>query len=360
MMVDYENKMNLWYNDAIARAMARFPGAAPVMVAKREKAISKVDDDRDQKIAKRDEAFHKFELEFEAKRDAYNKEARLFQDRQATCLGVFHSTLSESVRNRVGALLQQSRFREAWHNLCEFYSPAAGGQSTIETVYQYYQSSVWRFGTLGDHINMMDRLADNAVAAGHAVMEPTRIYNLLRSIEQSTHQEYKSQIEFLRNMNASYVEIVDRLERRSHELLVTKEINRMTGSIRVNEVNEEVSAVAVPVSHKDKRHRGKKKEKETKKSASNVSTRSTSQKCENCGRLGHRKADCYLLKPCMFCQGDHNPLWCTENPDKGDKEKLRERRERTEVSHIAVAVGEPTSGQQVNLSGRFQALNPRP
>jgi hypothetical protein len=207
---------------------------------------------------------------------------------------------------------------------------------------------------------MMERLAENAAAAGHAIMEPTRVYNLLRSIEQSSHQEYKSQIEFIRNMNANYVQIVDRLQRRSHELQTLKAMIQNTRPVRVNEVTEESFAVAAPTSHRDKKQRGKKKEKETRKSTSNVSTRSTSQKCENCGRLGHKKADCYQLKPCLFCHGEHNPLWCADNPDKGDKEKLRERRERAEVSQIAVAVGTPTSGQQVNLTGRFQALNPRP
>ncbi len=365
----YQQETTVLYNAARARVQARFPGRDAAAAEQRVRAMNPVEAQRDDRFAKESEVQHKRELEYQQMLREHQKEVKDFKARQATCLGVFHSTLSESVRNRVADLLNDLRFREAWHTLCQLYSPGAGGQATIESVYQYYQSYVWKSGTIIDHINIMTRLEENASAAGHAITEPTRIYNLFRSIEQSSRQEFKQLIDFCRNMNLTLAEIHDRLERKSHELETTKEINRMTGQIRVNEVTSTTSAAAVNAQAQpaNKKRGGKKKEekrtgaqREQKKPRATAPTTSRDTVCEHCGRPGHKKSDCYMLKPCIFCNGDHNPLWCTDNPDRGDLNKLRERRASGQVNQVAVPVVTPVTGQQVNLAGRFQALNPRP
>jgi hypothetical protein len=356
-MVAHNNLVINYRNEGIARIDLRFPAGVAGHAVERRKELNQLDVDMAKETMKEAEVRHRFELEFIARTLEYEKALKIFEDKQATCLGVFHSTLSEAVRNRVGPLLSQQRFREAWFNLCEMYSPGAGGQATIESVYQYYMNYVWRGGFLPEHIVLMERLAENAVAAGHAISEQTRIFNLIRSIEQSPHQEYKNQIDFIRESNPTLIQIVDRLTRRSNELATARETAQRNGTARVSEVtiSEPRVAAAIAPKYKDK------KKKNNRSAAATTAPRDTrSLQCDNCGKTGHVKADCFNLKPCLFCQRMHNSLYCADNPHPGDKEKLRERRAAVQGNSVAVVVGTPAIGQQVNLTGRFTTLNPRP
>ena len=359
----YDQRTTDLYNAQLARIIAAHPGVENNTVAGRAVTDARrplrmvLEQARDERIAKSDQVRHDYEREYNALLNRHLKEVKDFKARQAACLGVFHRMIHDGIRSRISDLLNEKRLREAWYRLCELYSPIAGGQATIQSVIELYQRFVWRSGTIIEHIEMLNKLSNQCTSAGHILTESTRIYNLYRSVEASQFTEYKDIIKMCRFMNLPLQDVEHRFIQRFAELEVLKEVNHHT-TMSSNQVKE-VSVNEISTNSK--------KDTQSKNLRKPTNTSSQFLNCEHCHKSGHEKKDCYKLNPCIFCQKFHNPLWCSDNPNRGNREKLKEIQSSSssssssttpEVNTISQAVA--AVGQPVNLAERFQALNPRP
>jgi hypothetical protein len=354
----YDQRTIDLYNSQLARIIAAHPGAenntpaGQAVTAARRPLRMAMELARDERLARSDQVRHDYEREYNSLLNRHTKEVKDFKARQAACLGVFHKMIHEGIRSRISDLLNDNRFREAWYRLCELYSPTAGGQATIQSVIELYQRFVWRSGTIIEHIEMLNKLSAQCSSAGHILTEQTRLYNFYRSVEASPFPEYKDIIKMCRFMNLPLQDVENRFIQRFAELEVLKEVDNHIQP-RVNEVSaNEITS-------------NQKKDSQQKIPRKPSDTSSQFQICEHCNKPGHEKKDCYKLRPCYFCQKTHNPLWCPSNPNRGSREKLRELLDSKSSSPTVPEVNtitqvEPTVGHAVNLTGRFQALNPRP
>jgi hypothetical protein len=346
-MADYNQRTLDLFNAQEARIIANHPGnenmtaaGLAVTAARRGPRMLNLQS-RDERQIKGDEREHEFEKHYNSLITKHQREVKEFKAKQATCLGVFHKMLSEGVRSRVSELLNEDRFREAWYRLCELYSPTAGGQATIQSVIEYFQKYVWTQGTIIDHIEVLHKLSTQCASAGVIHTDASRLYNLYRSVEESEYTEYNDLISICRTMNFPLDDVENRLIQRFAELETRKDTNDPRDKLKNVSINEVSADPRVP-----KKSQVPKKNEDSKKT------------CDNCGRTGHEEKDCYRLQPCIFCQKSHNPLYCKENPDRGNLVKLREARKAKESSTVPKEV--ESVGEPVNLVTRFQSLNPRP
>jgi hypothetical protein len=205
----YDQRTIDLYNSQLARIIAAHPGAenntpaGQAVTAARRPLRMAMELARDERLARSDQVRHDYEREYNSLLNRHNKEVKDFKVKQASCLGVFHKMIHEGIRSRISDLLNEKRFREAWYRLCELYSPTAGGQATIQSVIELYQRFVWRSGTIIDHMEMLNKLAAQCQSAGHILTEPSRLFNLYRSVEASPFPEYKEIIRMSRYEFAS-------------------------------------------------------------------------------------------------------------------------------------------------------------
>jgi hypothetical protein len=301
------------------------------------------------RISKRDQIRDNYEKEYHILAENHKNRVEKFKEKQSKCRSVFSKMLSDSVRSRVRDLLQESRFREAWRRLEIHYAPGAGERGTIHSVNSFYERYVWTRGTIVDHLDILNKLETQLNDAGRHIDDDTRIYNLLRSIEESKFEKFKDIIGLAKWNHTPLEEIKERLQ--SRMLDIDTQVDLSKHSRHLNTVKE----VSVNEASKGPR-RASENHKKKKTDRSSARAASTELTCEHCQRKGHSAKDCYKKKPCLFCGETHNPLWCNENPDRGDRIKLREKRTAT-VAEVTEVI---PVGTEVNLAKRFKSLNPQP
>ena len=224
-----------------------------------------------------------------------------FEKLRRECMKVFMRTFGQITLSSVKHFLDMTQFRRAWFEICEANLTASQGQNNTTILLNElrntkFNAAITSFISLEQDQNL---LWEQLVRHGEpAPTDESKLYHIIEALKSSPGQEFSEEINHINLMNLDYLHARQLLLRKAGTIASTTTLDKLhQGRLSAAQSNVEVHANA---------------------------TSKKVRKCEHCGKTGHVKGQCWLLKTCDKCgQTGHVRRYC-KNDLSGPNERRAE------------------------------------
>ena len=325
-----EDKMEAWVQKIDGRLAAEendinnsfAPGAA------RNAELFRARSNHRDAMTKEDERLGEYKREYMTLKKIYDKEKKEWDSKVAKCLSIFRKRINTVGLNPVEEQLRQYKFRNVWNKLNQFFQATNSGREGQSSIMKMAANIVWNGYNLYEHMEQMTALFSQCEDIGYPINEDLRYDYLTESITKSSKcpKPYLDLIHHYNNMptKTSYQQLINALQMKYNSMSVAKQLKHSmeTAHNHSSSSNVQVNTSSVDDGSKKKDNNNNNNSNNSVKHSDTVYVAGTgsdgsTKVCSHCGKEGHVKSSCWLLKTCSICgKKGHISRYCPENKNE--------------------------------------------